>query len=63
MPYYMYISQQDDNKISVFTMDGGTGKLTQKAEVPVSDGPSLLTISPDREFLYVGHRDPPGISS
>lgn len=63
MPNYVYISLQDDNKISVFTMDAGTGKLTPKAEVPVSGGPALLTISPDRAFLYVGHRDPPGISS
>lgn len=63
MPNYVYISLQDENKISVFTMDAGTGKLTPKAEVPVSGGPALLTISPDRAFLYVGHRDPPGLSS
>ncbi len=56
MPYYMYISVQDDDKILVFTMDAGTGKLTPKAEVPVSGGPSPLTISPDRKVLYVGHR-------
>lgn len=63
MPTYVYISRQDDNQISVFTMDDGTGTLTPKAEVAVCDGPALLTISPDRAFLYVGHRDPPGISS
>ncbi len=56
MPYYVYISLKDDNKISVFTIDDGTGKLTLKVEVPVSDAPSLMAISPDREFLYVGHR-------
>jgi len=63
MPYYMYVSLQDDDKISVFTMDPETGKLTLKAEVPVSGGPSLLTISPDRKVLYVGHRRVPEISS
>ncbi len=63
MPYYMYVSQQDDNKISVFTVDAGSGKLTPSAEVPVSDAPSMLAMSPDRRFLYVGHREPPGISS
>ena len=63
MPYYMFVALQDDNKISVFTMDAGTGKLTPKAEVPVSDAPSGMAISPDREFLYVGHRDPTAISS
>jgi len=63
MPYYMYVSLQDDDKILVFTMDAGTGKLTPKAEVPVSGGPAALAISPDRNALYVGHRGAPGISS
>ena len=56
MPYYAYVSLQDDDKILVFTMDAGTGKLTQKASVPVSSGPAALAISPDRRFLYVGRR-------
>ena len=63
MPYYMYVSLQDDDKIRVFTMDAATGQLTPKGEVPVSGGPSPLTISPDRKVLYVGHRNVPGISS
>ncbi len=63
MPYYMYVALQDDDKISVFTMDAGTGKLAPKAEVPVSGGPFLLAISPDRRVLYVGHRGAPEISS
>ena len=63
MPYYMYVSLQDDDKIRVFTMDGESGQLTPKGEVPVSGGPSPLTISPDRKVLYVGHRNVPEISS
>ena len=63
MPYYVYVPLQDDGKISVFTMDSGTGKLTLRAEVPVSGGPSVMAISPDRKFLYVGHRVVPQISS
>ena len=63
MPYYMYVSLQDDDKIVLFTMDAGTGKLTPKGEVPVAGGPSPLTMSPDRKVLYVGHRHVPGISS
>ena len=63
MAYYMYVSLQDDNKILVFNMDAGTGKLTPKGEVPVSGGPSPLAISPDRKVLYVSHRDVPEISS
>jgi len=59
----MYVSLQDDDKILVFTMDAETGKLTPKGEVPVSGGPSPLTMSPDRKVLYVGHRNIPEISS
>ena len=54
MACYMYVSVQDDHKIVIFTMDAQTGKLTLKAEVPVSGGPNPLAISPDRKALYVG---------
>jgi 6-phosphogluconolactonase len=63
MPYYMYVSLQDDDKIRVFTMDAEAGQLTPKGDVPVSGGPSPLTMSPDRMILYVGHRNVPAISS
>jgi 6-phosphogluconolactonase len=63
MPYYMYIALQDDDKVSVFNMDAENGGLTPKAEVPVSGGPSLLAINPDRTVLYIGHRTVPEISS
>ncbi len=32
MPYYMYVSLQDDDKILVFTMDSGSGQLTPKGD-------------------------------
>jgi 6-phosphogluconolactonase len=63
MAYYMYVSLQDDDKIAIFTMDAGTGKLTPKSEMPVAGGPSPLAISPDRKVLYVGHRGSSEISS
>jgi len=59
----MYVSLQDADKILVFTMDAETGKLTPTGEVPVSGGPSPLTMSPDRKVLYAGHRNVPAISS
>ena len=63
MPNYMYVALVADAKISVLTIDAGSGKLTPKAEVPVPGGPSALAISPDHNVLYVGHRDVPEISS
>ena len=63
MSCYMYVSLQEDDKISVLTMDSETGKLTPKREMPVSGGPYLLAISPDRKVLYAGHRGSSEISS
>jgi 6-phosphogluconolactonase len=63
MPYYVYVSLQDDDKILVFTMDSESGKLMPKAEVAVTGGPSSLAISPDRNALYIGHRTSSEISS
>jgi 6-phosphogluconolactonase len=63
MPSYVYVAAQDANQISVLTIDSATGGLTPQAEVPMAGGPSLLAISPNRHFLYVGHRAVPEISS
>ena len=63
MPYYMYVALQDDDKISVFTVDPQTGKLTPQVEVPVPGGPFTLAISPDRKFLYAGCRGTPQLFS
>ena len=63
MPTYMYVSLQDEDKILLLAMDAATGHLTPQGEVPVAGGPSPLTISPDRQVLYVGYRNVPGISS
>ena len=63
MPNYMYVSLQDDDKVLVFGVDAGTGKLTPKSEVTVAGGPSASAISPDRKTFYVGHRSSQEMSS
>jgi 6-phosphogluconolactonase (cycloisomerase 2 family) len=63
MPYSLYVSLQDEDKIATFTMDADTGGLTPQAAVPLAGGPSVLAISPNRDVLYVGHRSVPTISS
>ncbi|MDA1127675.1 MAG: lactonase family protein [Chloroflexi bacterium] len=63
MSNYMYVSLQDDDKILVFAMDSGTGRLTSIAEVPAAGGPSSSAISLDKKTLYVGHRTSNEISS
>jgi 6-phosphogluconolactonase len=59
----MYVSLQDEDKLRVFSMDTSTGQLTSQGEVPITGGPSALTISPNRQVLYVGTRNTPTISS
>jgi 6-phosphogluconolactonase (cycloisomerase 2 family) len=63
MPHALYVCLQDDDKLTAFALDGATGHLTPRAEVPVAGGPSGLAISNDRRVLYVGHRTRPAISS
>ena len=63
MPYYMYVSLQDDDKVLVYGLDAGTGKLAPKSEVPLVGAPSASAISPDQKVLYVGHRNSQEISS
>src|SRR5262245_11587590 len=63
MPYALYVCLQDEDKIAAFTMDATTGQLTPAAAVPVTEGPSALALSPNRQVLYVGYRGQPAISS
>ncbi len=63
MTTYVYVAAQDDNKVSVFTMDENTGNLDLRSEIAAPGGPSLLAISPDRGALYIGHREAPEITS
>jgi 6-phosphogluconolactonase (cycloisomerase 2 family) len=63
MPSALYVCLQDEDKVAAFMLDDGTGQLTRQAEVSASGGPSVLTISPDRRVLYLGHRTAPAISS
>src|SRR5467141_888522 len=59
----MYVALQEDNKLSVLTIDPHTGTLTPQGEVSVPGGPFTLAISPDRKFLYAGCRDTPQLAS
>jgi 6-phosphogluconolactonase len=63
MPYALYVSMQDDEKIAGFAMDPETGELSLRAELPVAGGPSVMALSPDRQTLYVGTRTAPAIST
>ena len=61
--FHGYVSLQDDDRISIFTVDPGTGKLAWQEDVAVDGGPAPLAIDPSRNFLYVGRRGSQEISS
>ena len=63
MPYYLYVSRQDDDKISIFQMDAATGRLDLQNEMAVAGGPAAMAVDPQRRFLYVGCRSIREISS
>ena len=63
MAYFVYISRQGDDVISIFSMDPETGKLQLQDNVSVSGGPAPMTIDPGRRRLYVGRRGSLEISS
>ena len=63
MPYYMYVAVNEDNRISVFTVDPDGGGVTHQHDVPVDGGPFTLAVSPDRNHLYCGTRETPGLTS
>jgi 6-phosphogluconolactonase len=63
MPDMLYVGLQDDNRIAVFAVDGDSGRLTRRADVAASGGPSVTAISPDRNTFYVGCRTRPSLAS
>ena len=52
-----YVSVRRDNRISIFTMDPGTGKLTWQEPVALDGGPDPMAFDPRKRFLYVACRD------
>ena len=60
---FMYVSFQDDDKISIFTVDRTTGELDWREEVEVAGGPAPMAIAPSKDVLYVGRRGREELSS
>ena len=54
--YHGYVSFQDDNRISICTVDPATGRLAWQEDVAVDGGPAPLAIDPARNILFVGKR-------
>src|SRR5215207_2989723 len=58
-----YMSVRRDNRLTVFTMDPATGKISWRQQVAVEGGPDPLAFDPQKRFLYVACRDRQQLSS
>jgi 6-phosphogluconolactonase len=56
MPFHMYVSVQNDDRIVRFLMNPETGSLQPQKTVEVAGGPAPLAINPTRTVLYAGLR-------
>jgi 6-phosphogluconolactonase len=61
--YIGYVSVRRDNRVSIFTMDPGSGKVEWQQQVRVEGGPDPMVLDPRGRFLYVGCRDRQQLSS
>ena len=62
-PVIGYVSVRRDNRISIFTMDPGSGKVAWQQQVTVDGGPDPMALDPRGRFLHVGCRDRQQLSS
>ena len=63
MPYYVYVTLVDEDRVLVFEMDPESGRLDQRGDVAVPGGPAPLAISPDRAVMYAGFLVDPKVTS
>ncbi len=61
--YRMYVSYQDDDKISLYTMDRTSGAIDWQEDIAIEGGPAPLALSPDNDVLHVGRRGGQQLSS
>ena len=63
MPYYMYVRRERGQQdFGLYRRPRWRG-ITHQHDVSVDGGPFTLAISPDRNHLYCGTRETPGLTS
>ena len=54
--FHMYVSYQDDDKVSIYRVDRGSGEVALQQDVAMAGGPAPMALSPDQRVLHVGLR-------
>ncbi|MBV9607970.1 MAG: choice-of-anchor D domain-containing protein, partial [Acidobacteria bacterium] len=52
-PRFAYVANQTDNTVSIYTVDGNTGKLHNVSYAVVGKSPTSLAVAPSGNFVYV----------
>ncbi len=63
MSQFIYVSLQDDDRISVFSLDSAAGKLHLESDVSAIGGPSALATNPGQSMVYASLRNSNEIAS
>ncbi|MCI0790867.1 MAG: lactonase family protein [Chloroflexi bacterium] len=57
MPYYMYITLSEEDRIAIYEMDPDSGDLQHRQDVSVEGRPAPLALHPSKRYLYAAQRD------
>ncbi|MGI6368804.1 MAG: lactonase family protein [Anaerolineae bacterium] len=63
MQYRLLLAQQDDDLLTMYAMDGDTGRLTVEQRYPVAGGPAPLALDPQGRWIAVGLRASPALAT
>ncbi len=59
----LFCVQEDDDRITIFELDGDTGKLAVEREFDMPGGPAPLGVDPQQRWLLVGLRGQTGLAT
>jgi 6-phosphogluconolactonase len=54
--FHMYVSYQDDDKVSIYRVDRSSGDVALQEDVAMTGGPAPMALSPNQQVLHVGLR-------
>ena len=56
MPYYMYITVSEEDRIAIYEMDPDSGDLQHREDLPLEGTPAPLALHPSKRYLYAAQR-------
>ncbi len=63
IPRFAYVSNVNDNSVSIFAVDATTGLLSDHGYVATGTNPQSVTVDPSGKFAYVANHDSNDVSA